>query len=79
MGVAGGSEKVAPFFLGQAKACHRLMEDVSAENFIHTLFSQDRVRHSLQFHLTINIQQALTQAICDVLSETLILYIWMLY
>lgn len=41
MGVAGGSEKVAPFFLGQAEACRRLMEDVSAENFIHTLFSQE--------------------------------------
>lgn len=61
MGVAGSSEKVAPFFLGQAEACRRLMEEeVSAGNFIRTLFSQDRVRHSLQLHLTINIQQALT-------------------
>lgn len=67
----GKKKKVAPFFLGQAEACRRLMEEeVSAENFIHTLFSQDTLY---------NLQQALTKAICMSDMEMLISYIGMLY
>lgn len=65
-GFAGGLGKVVPFFQGQAEACRRLMEEeISAENSIHTLFSQDRARHSLQPHLAINIQQALAKTTYD--------------
>lgn len=66
MGVCRRLGKSSAFLLGQAEACRRLMEEeVSAENSIHMLYSQDRARHSLKPHLTINTQQALTNVTYD--------------